>query len=74
MIGDVPQAMKRLLSIGGDSLLHAVDDSGRTTLHLAARDKNELLMEYLVSRGSNPEAPDGRGDRPSHNKFQSEAG
>ncbi len=58
MIGDVPQAMKRLLSIGRDSLLHAVDDSGRTALHLATQDEHEPLMEYLASRGSNskPEA------------------
>ncbi len=68
MIDNVPQAIKRLLSIGGDSLLHAVDDSGRTALHLSARDNNKLLSEFFVSRGANSEVIDKWGFSPSHYK------
>eukprot|EP01084_Bolivina_argentea_P209789 357264_1 len=57
------EAMKQLLNIGGDNLLHAVDDSGRTVLHLAARDNQKLISDFLISRGSNPDVPDVRGHK-----------
>ncbi len=40
--------------MGGDHLLHAVDDDGRTVLHLAARDNQKLISDFLTSRGPNP--------------------
>ncbi len=61
--------MKQLLNISGDNLLHAVDDGGRTALHLAAHDNQKLISDFLISRGSNPEVPDVRSHKSSHYTF-----
>ena len=49
-----------LLLAAEPSLLEAADCEGYTTLHLAVISGNKCITDYLLGRGTDPKAVDGR--------------